>query len=88
MLEEEVQVRMTARVDCNLKQRHENILQHLLKVTQLFFCVVDVTLRGKHKKSVVRSFSKCKSYFSPLGLLTRVEALAQASAHYWSRPDV
>lgn len=45
MLKEEVQLWMAAGVDCNLEQRHEDILQHLLKVIQLFLCVVDVTLK-------------------------------------------
>lgn len=54
MLKEEVQLWMAAGVDCDLKQRHEDILQHLLKVAQLLLRVVDVALREKHKKSDVR----------------------------------
>lgn len=49
VLKEEMQLWMAARVDCDLKQRHEDVLQHLLKVAQLFFRVVDVTLREKYK---------------------------------------
>lgn len=48
-MEEEVQLWVAAGVNCYLKQRHEDILQHLLEVVQLFLCVVDVTLREKHK---------------------------------------
>lgn len=47
MLKKEVQLWMAARVDCNLKQRHEDIFQHLLKVTQLLLCMIDVALREK-----------------------------------------
>lgn len=45
MLEEEVQLRVAPGVDCNLKQRHKDILQHLLEVGQLLLCVIDVTLK-------------------------------------------
>ena len=45
VLEEEVQLRMTAGVDGDLKQRHEDVLQHFLKVAQLLLCVIDVALR-------------------------------------------
>lgn len=54
MLKEEVQLWMAAGVDCDLEQRHEDILQHLLKVAQLLLRVVDVAVREKHKKSDVR----------------------------------
>lgn len=43
MLKEEVQLRVAAGVDCDLEQRHEDILQHLLEVVQLSLRVVDVT---------------------------------------------
>lgn len=49
VLKEEVQLWMAAGVECSLKQRREDILQHLLEVTQLFLRVVDVTLREKCK---------------------------------------
>lgn len=49
MLQEEVQLRVAAGVDCDLEQWHEDVLQHLLKVAQLLLCVVDVALREKHK---------------------------------------
>lgn len=42
MVQEEVQLRMTAGVDRDFKQRHEDILQHLLEVSQLLLCVVHV----------------------------------------------
>lgn len=42
MLQEEVQLRMTAGVDRDFKQRHEDVLQHLLEISQLLLCVVHV----------------------------------------------
>lgn len=42
VLQEEVQLRMTAGVDGDFKQRHEDILQHLLEITQLLLCVVHI----------------------------------------------
>lgn len=50
VLEEEVQLRMTARVDGRLKQRHEDVFKHLLEVVQLFLCVVDVTVTTPHTR--------------------------------------
>ena len=38
-----MQLRMTARVDADFKQRHEDILQHLLEICQLLLCLVHVT---------------------------------------------
>lgn len=43
MLQEEMQLRMTTGVDCDFKQRHEDVLQHLLEISQLLLCVVHVT---------------------------------------------
>ena len=43
MLQEEMQFRVTAGVDCDFKQRHEDVLQHLLEISQLLLCVVHVT---------------------------------------------
>lgn len=43
MLQEEMQLRVTARIDCDFKQRHEDILQHLLEISQLLLCVVHIT---------------------------------------------
>lgn len=51
MLKEEVQLWVAAWVDCNLKQRHEDILQHLLEVEQLFLGVVDITLKIEKTKT-------------------------------------
>ena len=57
MLKEEVQLWVAAGVDCDLEQRHEDVLQHLLEVTQLSLCVVDVTSKTEQIKiSVVESF--------------------------------
>lgn len=43
MLQEEMQLRMTARVDCDFVQWHEDVLQHFLEISQLLLCVVNVT---------------------------------------------
>lgn len=43
MLQEEVQLRMTTGVDRGFKQRHKDILQHLLEISQLLLCVVHIT---------------------------------------------
>lgn len=47
MLKEEVEIRVASRVDCSLKQGHEDVLQHFLEIGQLSLCMVDVTLRRK-----------------------------------------
>lgn len=51
VLKEEVQLWVAAGVDRNLKQRHEDILQHLLEVAQLLLRVVDVTLKKQENNS-------------------------------------
>lgn len=38
-----MQLRMTAGVDCDFEQWHEDILQHLLEISQLLLCVVNIT---------------------------------------------
>lgn len=43
MLQEEMQLRVTAGVNGRFKKRHEDILQHLLKVSQLLLCSVHIT---------------------------------------------
>lgn len=43
MLQEEVQLGVTPRVDGDFEQRHEDILQHLLEVGELLLGVVHVT---------------------------------------------
>lgn len=43
MLQEEVQLGVTARVDRDFKQRHEDVLQHLLEISQLLLGVVHIT---------------------------------------------
>lgn len=50
MLEEEVQLWVAAGVHCDLEQRHEDVLQHFLEVTQLLVCVIDVARREKEKR--------------------------------------
>lgn len=50
VLKEEVQLWVAAGVDRNLKQRHEDILQHFLEVAQLLLRVVDVTLKKQEKQ--------------------------------------
>lgn len=44
MLEEEVELRVAARVHRDLKQGQEDVLQHLLEVGQLLLSVVHVTV--------------------------------------------
>ena len=47
MLEEEVQLRVAAGVNGDLKQRHEDVLHHLLEVSQLLLGAVHITaVRG------------------------------------------
>lgn len=46
VLQEEVQLRVAAGVHRDLKQRHEDVLQHLLEVAQLLVGVIDVTVGG------------------------------------------
>lgn len=47
MLEEEVQLRVAAGVNGDLKQRHEDVLHHLLEVSQLLLGSVHITaVRG------------------------------------------
>lgn len=53
MLKEEVQLWVAARVDCNLKQRPEDILKHFLEVGQLSLRMVDITVRGEHKQIII-----------------------------------
>lgn len=51
VLKEEVQLWVAAGVDRNLKERHEDILQHFLEVAQLLLRVVDVTLKKQENNS-------------------------------------
>lgn len=51
VLKEEVQLWVAAGVDRNLRQRHEDILQHFLEVAQLLLRVVDVTLKKQENNS-------------------------------------
>ena len=52
MLQEEVELWVAARVDCDFKQRQEDVLQHLLEVSQLLFGSVHVTARHKRTSYV------------------------------------
>lgn len=45
MLQKEMQFRMTAGVDGDLKQRHEDVFQHFLEISQLLLCVVHVAVK-------------------------------------------
>lgn len=49
MLQEEMQLRVAGWIYRDFEQRHENILQHLLEVSQLLLCVVDITIKKKRK---------------------------------------
>lgn len=46
VLEEEVELWMAGWVRRNLKQRREDVLQHLLEVGQLLLRVVDIASKG------------------------------------------
>ena len=50
MLQEEVQLWVAAGVHSHLEQRPEDVLEHLLEVTQLLLCVVDVTVRREERR--------------------------------------
>lgn len=43
MLKEDMQLWVATWLDGGFKQRQENVLQHLLEVTQLFLSVIDIT---------------------------------------------
>lgn len=45
VFQEEVELRVAAWVHGGLKQRHEDVLQHLLEVSELLLCAVNVTGR-------------------------------------------
>lgn len=45
VFQEEVELRVAARVHAGLKQRHEDVLQHLLEVSELLLGAVNVTGR-------------------------------------------
>lgn len=49
MFQEEVELWVTARVDGGFEQRHEDVLQHLLEVSQLLLCAVNVTGRRRNR---------------------------------------
>lgn len=49
MLQEEMQLRVAGWIYRDFEQRQENVLQHLLEVSQLLLCVVDVTVKKKRK---------------------------------------
>lgn len=49
-----MQLRVAAGVHGDLKQRHEDVLQHLLEVAQLFVGVIDVTaVQEEHIKGMI-----------------------------------
>lgn len=52
MLQEEVQLWVAARVDCDLKQRHEDVVQQLLEVSQLLLGVVHIAAARERKLEV------------------------------------
>lgn len=56
VLEEEVQLWVAAGVHCDLEQRHEDVLQHFLEVTQLLVCVIDIARREKEKRGRLQAF--------------------------------
>lgn len=46
MLQEEMQLWETAGIDSGFKQRHKNVLQHLLEVRELLLGVVHITAQA------------------------------------------
>lgn len=50
VLQEEVQLRVAAGVDRCLKQREEDVLQHLLEVGQLFLGAVDIAVGREEER--------------------------------------
>lgn len=48
MLQEEVQLWVASRVYGDFKQWHEDVLQHLLEVAELFLGVVDITVEEEN----------------------------------------
>lgn len=56
VLEEEVQLWVAAGVHCDLEQRHEDVLQHFLEVTQLLVCVIDIARKEKEKRGQLQAF--------------------------------
>lgn len=47
MLQEDMQLWVAAWLDGDFKQRHEDVLQHLLEITQLFLRVIDIAVEEK-----------------------------------------
>lgn len=45
-----MQLWVAAGVHRDLEQRHEDVLQHFLEVTQLLVCVIDIARREKEKR--------------------------------------
>lgn len=43
MLQEDMQLWVATWLDGDFKQRHEDVLQHLLEITELFLSVIDIT---------------------------------------------
>lgn len=43
MLKKDMQLWVGTWLDGDFKQRHEDVLQHLLEITQLFLSVIDIT---------------------------------------------
>lgn len=43
MLQEDMQLWVATWLDGDFKQRHEDVLQHLLEITQLLLSVIDIT---------------------------------------------
>lgn len=89
MLQEEVQLRVAGGVHGGLEQRQEDVLQHLLKVGQLAFGTVHVTVgeRWAHRCVQVRA-SQCEGSGRPGSVGARPEITeALVSRPGWARRD-
>lgn len=63
VFQEEVELWVTARVDGGFEQRHEDVLQHLLEVSQLLLCAVNVTGRRRNRNF---RFRRCLTFLQKL----------------------
>lgn len=66
VVQEEVELWVTARVDGGFEQRHEDILQHLLEVSQLLLCAVNVTGRRQNRNFPKYRVRQCLTFLQKL----------------------
>lgn len=70
MLQEEVQLGVTARVDGDFKQRQEDVLQHLLEIGQLLLRVVHVTVVVGVRQTFLLFFNFCPPCLKTLPVIS------------------